>query len=61
MLLAVRFSSFWTHYGKIDVHEVKFIKDGAFINARIPTKTSETVSIEDIDKFIDSFSSRGTR
>ena len=50
----------WIDYGKIDVHEIKFIKGGTFINAQIPTKTSEVISVEDIDKFVDSFNKKST-
>lgn len=50
----------WIDYGKIGVHEIKFTKDGTFINAQIPTKTSEVISIDEINKFVDSFSKKST-
>lgn len=50
----------WIDYGKIDVHEVKFIKDGTFINAQIPTTTNEKISVEEIGKFVDSFHKKST-
>jgi hypothetical protein len=50
----------WTDYSKIDVHEIQFIKDGTFINVQIPTKTSEVISVEEISKFVDSFTKKRT-
>lgn len=50
----------WIDYGKIDVHEIKFIKDGTFINAQIPTNTTEVISVGEINKFVDSFDKKST-
>ena len=50
----------WIDYGKIAVHEIKFVKGGTFINAQIPTKTSEVISVEEIGKYVDSFNKKST-
>ena len=48
----------WIDYGKIDVHEAKFIKAGTFIAAQIPTTLNNSISLQQIDKFVDSFKPR---
>jgi hypothetical protein len=50
----------WIDYGRIDVHEVKFIKDGTFVNVQIPTTLQQPVTIQEIDRFVDSFQQRST-
>lgn len=50
----------WIDYGKIDVHEIKFVKSGTFINAQIPSKTSQAISIQEIGRFVDSFNKKST-
>lgn len=50
----------WIDYGRIDVHEASFIKEGTFIYSQIPTKTSQRISVEDIEKYIDSFKRKST-
>jgi hypothetical protein len=49
----------WIDYGRIDVHEVTFIKDGTYIYSEIPT-TEQEISIEQIEKYIDSFVQKST-
>ncbi len=50
----------WIDYGRIDVHEIKFIKDGTFINIQIPTTINQQINIAEIDRFVDSFKQRST-
>jgi hypothetical protein len=50
----------WIDYGRINVHEVKFIKEGTFVNVQIPTTLQEQISINQIDKFVDSFKKKST-
>jgi len=50
----------WIDYGRIDVHEVKFIKNGTFVNVQIPTILQQQVTIQEIDKFVDSFQQKST-
>lgn len=50
----------WIDYGRINVHEVIFIKDGTRVYSQIPTETSQDVSIEDIEKYVDSFEQKST-
>jgi hypothetical protein len=50
----------WIDYGKINVHEVKFIKGTTFINTQIPTKVEEQISVEEISRFVDSFEKKST-
>lgn len=50
----------WIDYGRIDVHEVRFIKDGTFIRSHIPTTTNQQISIQEIGKYVDSFTPKST-
>lgn len=50
----------WIDYGRIDVHEVSFIKEGTFVYSQIPTTTSQQISTQDIEKYIDSFKRKST-
>lgn len=50
----------WIDYGRIHVHEVIFIKDGTWVYSQIPTETSQDISIDEIEKYIDSFEPKNT-
>lgn len=50
----------WVDYGRIDVHEVKFIKDGTFIDTQIPSSIDKPISLQQIDQFVDSFKKAST-
>lgn len=50
----------WIDYGKIDVHEVRFYKGETFVRSFIPTELSQEISIQEIEKYIDSFSPKST-
>jgi hypothetical protein len=50
----------WIDYGRIDVHEIKFIKDGTFINTQIPSSITVPISLSQIDQFVDSFKKAST-
>lgn len=50
----------WIDYGFINVHEVKFIKEGTQVRALIPTKVSQGIPIPQIEKFVDSFERKST-
>lgn len=50
----------WIDYGRIDVHELKFTKSTTFINVQMPTTLQQGVTIQDIDKFVDSFHQKST-
>lgn len=50
----------WIDYGRINVYEVRFIKEGTFVNAKIPTTLDQHVSMEQIDTFVDSFVHKDT-
>jgi len=50
----------WIDYGRIDVHEIKFTKNNTFINAQIPTDPQQPLTLQDTDKFVDSFRQRST-
>lgn len=51
----------WVDYGRIDVHEVIFIKGDTYIYSQIPTKTDQTITVDQIEKYIDSFQRNATR
>lgn len=50
----------WIDYGRIDVHEIKFVKGNTFINALLPTTLDDHLSTEDINKFVDSFTRKSS-
>jgi hypothetical protein len=50
----------WIDYGRIDVHEVTFTKGDTFIIAKLPTSLDTSISLQDIDKFVDSFKQTST-
>lgn len=50
----------WIDYGKIDVHEIKFVKGGTFIRVMMPSGINEKISVDEISKFVDSFNERST-
>lgn len=50
----------WIDYGRINVHEVIFIKDGTRVYSQIPTETSQDISIDEIEKYVDSFEQKST-
>lgn len=50
----------WVDYGRINVHEVDFIKDGTRVYSQIPTQTNQAISIDQIEKYIDSFRQKRT-
>lgn len=50
----------WVDYGRIDVHEVIFIKDNTRIYSQIPSKTDQNISVDQIEKYIDSFQQKNT-
>jgi hypothetical protein len=50
----------WVDYGRIDVHEVIFIKGNTYIYSEIPTGTDQTISVEQVEKYIDSFQQKST-
>ncbi len=50
----------WIDYGKIDVHEIKFIKNGTFIDAQIPTELKDQITVDQLDTFVDSFKKKST-
>jgi hypothetical protein len=50
----------WIDYGRIGVYEVKFIKDGTFINSEIPTTLRQKITINEVSQYVDSFKSRWT-
>lgn len=50
----------WIDYGKIDVTEVKFIKQGTFIWAAMPIEVGKQLPLTQIDTFIDSFHKSST-
>jgi hypothetical protein len=50
----------WIDYGRIDVHQVIFIKDGTYITSEIPTNLQQQISIQEIGKYVDSFKQRAT-
>ncbi len=50
----------WVDYGRIDVHEVIFIKDTTRIYSQIPSKTDQDISVDQIEKYIDSFQRKNT-
>jgi hypothetical protein len=45
----------WIDYGRIDVHEVTFTKNGTGILLRMPSETKQDITIDQIERFIDSF------
>jgi hypothetical protein len=50
----------WIDYGRTNVYEVKFIKDGTYVNAQIPSALNERIGKGEIDKFVDSFKEKTT-
>ncbi|HVX23763.1 MAG TPA: hypothetical protein VG992_00220 [Candidatus Saccharimonadales bacterium] len=50
----------WIDYGRIDVHEVKFSKNGTFFWVWMPSKLQQPISIPEISKFVDSFKPKST-
>lgn len=50
----------WIDYGRIGVYEVKFIKDGTFIDSQIPTTLQQKITINEIRQYVDSFKSKWT-
>lgn len=50
----------WIDYGRIDVHEITFIKDGTRIYSQMPSKTDQNITIDQIEKYIDSFQRKST-
>jgi hypothetical protein len=50
----------WIDYGRINVHEVIFIKDGTYIRSDIPTTLQQPISIQQIGKYVDSITQKGT-
>lgn len=50
----------WIDYERINVFEVTFIKDGTFIQSKIPTDLNTDISIKEIDEFVDSFREKST-
>ncbi len=51
----------WIDYGRIDVQQIKLIKDTTFIDVQIPSDLDNPISLQDIDKFVDSFQQKNTR
>jgi hypothetical protein len=51
----------WTDYGRIGVYEVKFIKEGTFVNAQIPTTLQQRISSHQMATFVDSFARKSSR
>lgn len=50
----------WIDYGRINVHQVVFIKDGTFVSSDIPTTLQQPISIQQIGRFVDSFKPKST-
>lgn len=50
----------WIDYGRIDVHQVIFIKDGTYIRSDIPTTLQERITVQQIGKYVDSFKQKST-
>lgn len=51
----------WIDYGRIDVQEIKFIKDTTLIFAQIPSSIDQPIKPQNIDKFVDSFQQKSPR
>jgi hypothetical protein len=50
----------WIDYGRISVYQVKFVKDGTLIDSTMPTMLEQRVSLQEVDKFVDSFKSESS-
>jgi hypothetical protein len=50
----------WIDYGRINVHEVTFIKNGTYIYSSIPTATDQEISTQEIGNYVDSFAPKST-
>jgi hypothetical protein len=50
----------WIDYGRINVHEVIFIKNGTYIYSAIPTTTDQEISPQETGKYVDSFTPKST-
>ena len=50
----------WVDYGRIDVHQVIFIKDGTYTTSQIPTTLQQQISIQQIGEYVDSFKQKST-
>lgn len=51
----------WIDYGRINVHEIKFVKGRTFIDAQIPTTVNQEINLQQLDTFVDSFTKKSTR
>jgi hypothetical protein len=50
----------WVDYGRINVHEIIFIKDGTYIYSQIPTALDQEITIQEAGKYVDSFERKMT-
>lgn len=50
----------WIDYGRINVYQVRFIKNGTFVHSLIPAYIPQTISEPDIDTYVDSFAAKST-
>ena len=50
----------WIDYGRIDVHQVIFIKNGTYVRSEIPTTVQQQITIQQINKYVDSFKRHST-
>jgi hypothetical protein len=51
----------WVDFGKYNVNEVKFGKGDTWIVSWLPTNLDQSVTLDQIEKYIDSFEPRSTR
>lgn len=50
----------WVDYGRIGVYEIKFTRGGTRFDVRMPTEVNQKLSLEEINKFVDSFTPKST-
>ena len=50
----------WVDYGRINVHQVIFIKDGTYIESEIRTTLQQQISVQEIGQYVDSFKQKST-